>query len=155
GLDTVESSVSHILGAEVENLTLTGAGAINGTGNALANMIVGNTGANILSGGAENDTLDGVKGPDKLTGGGGSDRFLHHSPAAGTDTITDFHTGPGGDVLDIHDMLIGFSTGHEDEFVQCVTAGGNTTVKVDADGLANGAKFTDVCVLTGVTATLD
>jgi hypothetical protein len=29
------------------------------------------------------------------------------------------------------------------------------TVKVDVDGLANGVKFTDVCVLTGVTATLD
>jgi hypothetical protein len=35
-----------------------------------------------------------------------------------------------------------------------VTAGGNTTVKVDADGAANGSKFADVCVLTGVTTTL-
>ena len=33
--------------------------------------------------------------------------------------------------------------------------GGGTTVKVDADGAANGAKWTDVCVLTGVSATLD
>src|SRR5262249_29695274 len=124
-------------------------------GNALANVIVGNAAANILSGGAENDTLDGGKGADKLTGGEGSDHFLHHSLADGKDTITDFHTGPGGDVLDISDMLIGYSAGHEAEFVQCVTAGGNTTVKVDADGLANGAKFTDVCVLTGVTTDLD
>src|SRR6185312_12159895 len=154
GTDTVESRVTHILAANVENLTLTGAAAINGTGNDLANMIVGNAAANILSGGLGNDTLDGGKGADRLTGGDGSDHFLHHSLADGKDTIADFHTGAAGDVLDIHDMLIGFSAGHEAEFVQCVTAGGNTTVKVDADGVANGAKFTDVCVLTGVTATL-
>jgi hypothetical protein len=38
--------------------------------------------------------------------------------------------------------------------VQCDAGGGNTTVKVDADGATNGANFTDVCVLTGVTTTL-
>ena len=58
-------------------------------------------------------------------------------------------------MLDISDLLIGYTAGHEAEFVQCVTAGGNMTVKVDADGLANGAKFTDVCVLTGVATDLD
>ena len=54
GIDTVISSISfslvaglHVKGA-VENLTLTGAGAINGTGNALANIITGNNAANVL-----------------------------------------------------------------------------------------------------------
>ena len=101
-----------------------------------------------------NDTLDGGKGADRLTGGDGSDHFLHHSLTDGKDTIADFHTGAGGDVLDIHDMLVGFSAGHEDEFVQCVTAGGNTTVRVDADGALNGSKFTDICVLTGIATDL-
>jgi len=154
GTDTVRSGIAYVLGAEVENLTLTGAGAIAGTGNALDNIIVGNTGANILMGGAGHDTLDGGAGADKLTGGADSDLFLRHSLAEGKDTITDFQTGAGGDVLDISDLLIGYSGGHEAEFVQCVTAGGNTTVKVDADGLANGSKFADICVLTGVTTDL-
>lgn len=73
GIDTVESSVTHTLGAEVENLTFTGAAAINGTGNALANVIQGNAAANSLSGADGNDTLVGGDGNDTLTGGLGDD----------------------------------------------------------------------------------
>ena len=51
GTDLVESSVTFTLGANVENLNLTGLLAINGTGNTLANIIHGNGGANVLSGG--------------------------------------------------------------------------------------------------------
>ena len=56
GTDGVSSSVSHSLGANFENLTLTGTAAINGTGNELANIITGNSAANVLTGGAGNDT---------------------------------------------------------------------------------------------------
>jgi Ca2+-binding RTX toxin-like protein len=56
GIDTVQSSLTYILGANVENLTLMGTTAINGTGNALDNVLTGNSGANVLTGGAGNDT---------------------------------------------------------------------------------------------------
>jgi Ca2+-binding RTX toxin-like protein len=52
----------------VENLTLTGAAAINGTGNAGNNVITGNTADNLLNGSAGNDTLNGGAGLDTLTG---------------------------------------------------------------------------------------
>jgi len=82
GTDTVRSSVAYALGENVENLILTGADDINGTGNSLDNRIYGNTGANVLSGGGGNDyisasdkddTLYGGEGNDTLVGGGGAD----------------------------------------------------------------------------------
>jgi Ca2+-binding RTX toxin-like protein len=65
GTDTVIASVNHALLAGVENLILAaGAGAINGTGNALDNAITGNAGNNVLTGGGGNDTIDGGTGGD-------------------------------------------------------------------------------------------
>jgi Ca2+-binding RTX toxin-like protein len=84
GTDTVQSAITHTLGTNFENLTLTGAGAINGTGNELANVLTGNAAANTLDGGAGDDTLNGGLGNDTLTGGEGSDQI---DGGAGNDTL--------------------------------------------------------------------
>ncbi|NTV98285.1 MAG: hypothetical protein HGA70_03880, partial [Chlorobiaceae bacterium] len=95
GSDTVKTSVSYTLGANVENLSLTGSASINGTGNALANSLIGNIGNNILVGGAGNDLIAGDYGNDTLTGGSGRDSFIFNTiPGFGNrDTITDFVHG--------------------------------------------------------------
>jgi Ca2+-binding RTX toxin-like protein len=73
GIDTVISSVGFELGANVDNLTLTGSDNINGLGNELANVLLGTSGSNYLTGGAGADTLRGGRGDDVLDGGTGGD----------------------------------------------------------------------------------
>jgi VCBS repeat-containing protein len=76
GTDTVQSSIDYTLTANVENLSLTGSGDLNGTGNELDNTIVGNSGSNHLVGGDGNDTLNGGAGADTLEGGTGNDTYV-------------------------------------------------------------------------------
>jgi Ca2+-binding RTX toxin-like protein len=85
GIDTVRSSVSFTLGAEVERLILTGSSFINGTGNTLANVITGNSGVNTLDGGDGNDTLYGGSNVDAVFGGAGNDIL---NGGTGSDTMT-------------------------------------------------------------------
>jgi Ca2+-binding RTX toxin-like protein len=109
GLDSVTASVSFALGAFVENLTLGGADAIDGTGNGLANRITGNSAANDLfggdgndplSGGAGDDWLYGEAGLDALTGGEGADRFVLDGPTgASRDRIGDFNAAQGDKIV--------------------------------------------------------
>lgn len=96
------SAVDHVLGVNDQNLVLVGS-AVSGTGNALANRIVGNEHNNILVGGAGNDallgsagndTLDGGDGKDTLDGGSGADLMLG---GAGTDR---YIVDDAGDIVD-------------------------------------------------------
>jgi Ca2+-binding RTX toxin-like protein len=102
GIDTVESSLSHTLAANVEKLVLSAAAGTTGVGNVLANTITGNTGNNVLYGLAGNDVLSGGIGSDRLFGGAGVDTLtgganadifaFNTAPNAATnrDIVTDF-----------------------------------------------------------------
>ena len=121
GTDTIRATVSYTLPANVENLTLDGMTAINGTGNAMANTLTGNAGDNVLSGGDGNDLIVGGGGADTLDGGDGYDvaRFsgkVGDATITGGDTVTVRAAGgtsvlKSSELLKFNDGVVTFDTG--------------------------------------------
>ena len=100
GTDTVQTTLNtYTLGANVENVTFTGAGAFTGTGNAANNVIRSFAVGGLDTGG--NDTLDGGAGNDTLVGGLGDDSYYVDVAAdnitealnAGIDTVISTSAG--------------------------------------------------------------
>ena len=118
GIDTVKSTVSFHLTANVENLTLMGAGAINGTGNALANTITGN--------GADN-RIDGGLGADLMNGGGGDDTYV-------VDNIGDHAFDVAGGGVDLVKSSVSFSLSF---YIENLTLTGSADIDGTGNGLAN------------------
>ena len=92
GTDTIQSTKSFTIPANVENLILIGNFNTNGAGNSLDNVITGNNLNNNLRGGGGRDTLNGGIGNDILEGGTGNDIL---NGGVGNDTLV------GGTGLDI------------------------------------------------------
>ncbi len=120
GFDGVQSSVTWVLGANLENLTLTGNSAINGTGNALNNFITGNAGNNSLFGGDGNDRLIGGSGNDTLSGGAGNDTYMIYADDTndvinedvngGTDTIFSSISRSLAGALNVENLVLNAGT---------------------------------------------
>ncbi len=160
GIDTVFASVNYTLGSNVEHLTLTGEGNLNGTGNGLANTITGNAGNNQINGGLGNDTL---------TGGSGNDSFVFNTAlnaATNVDQITDF--GVGNDVFNLaHSVFTQISAGALAESAFHVGASATDAnqriiydqtsghVMYDADGSGGGAAVQFASVTAGTLLTHD
>ncbi|QAU32824.1 VCBS domain-containing protein [Janthinobacterium sp. 17J80-10] len=142
GVDEVRTTLtSYTLGANVDNLLVTGSGNTNATGNALVNAITGGTG---------NDTLDGGAGADSLAGGNGNDTLIYDASdvlidgGAGTDTLrflsnanltTDTVTLSNIEVLDMRAVNGGTAAqielGAAD--VRALLASGVTTLTINGD----------------------
>ena len=174
GIDLVQTSLlTYTLGADVENLTFSGTGNRNWTGNALDNVITSNGGADTLNGGAgndtlsgggNNDTLNGGEGNDTLNGGGGADRLIGgvgndlfnggngsdtfvFAPGFGADSITGFDAAGGGTDQDYIELTgLGITAGNFDDRVHIADIGADALVTIhDAAGIAVGT-----ILLTGV-----
>jgi Ca2+-binding RTX toxin-like protein len=127
GTDSVESSATYVLPANVEALTLTGSDALNGFGNALSNRLTGNSGANRLEGAEGNDTLDGVAGVDTLVGGSGNDLY---SVDETSDQVLELDAE--GD-----DTVIASSDYTAPAFVEHITLTGTASLNASGNALAN------------------
>ncbi|WP_223462319.1 peroxidase family protein [Pseudomonas sp. A-R-26] len=128
GNDTIWTSLaSYTLDANVENMFFGGNGNFVGTGNGLANTIVG---------GAGNDFIVGAAGNDVMSGGvAGNDTFVFGAPGFGNDTILNFgaDAAAGQDLLDLRPMGISSAT-----FAPSLTItadGADTVVGIGADSI--------------------
>jgi Ca2+-binding RTX toxin-like protein len=164
-IDLVYSSISYGLTTNVENLTLTGALSINGSGNSLSNIINGNSAENMLYGGAGNDTLNGGAGADTLTGGDGSDTYYVDNTG---DTVieTNAVTSTGGIDL-VYSYLSAYTLGANIENGRILSSGtasltgnslGNLLYAGAGNNVLDGAAGTDTVsyqyATAGVTVSL-
>jgi Ca2+-binding RTX toxin-like protein len=121
--------------------------------------IYGGDDDDILFGQGSNDLLYGGDGYDSLVGGDGADTFVFENDTAfsGIDTIYDFTSGSGGDVIDLSDILTGYNSATDqlEDFLHFATSGSDTTVSVDVDGTAGGTSWTQIALIAGVTGITD
>ncbi|MCB1532293.1 MAG: type I secretion C-terminal target domain-containing protein [Alphaproteobacteria bacterium] len=112
-------------------------------------ILVGGAGADLIYAEAGDDIIVGGADDDVLFGGAGSDTFLFQSFDGSVDTIKDFESGIGGDVINITDLLEGFDPMSDalSDFVQLSNSGGNTQVLVNADGM--GTDFVAIAMIEG------
>ena len=147
GWDTVISTINYVLPAHMQALLLDGSGAINATGNALDNWLVGNSGGNVLNAGSGSgtDILQGGQGSDQLTDGAGSNLL---DGGAGVDVLTDgegaswLFGGKGNDTINLgqDSDLLGFNRGDGADVVNP----GQEALANDVVSLGKGIRYADL-----------
>ncbi|PTS82571.1 hypothetical protein DBR21_17325 [Caulobacter sp. HMWF009] len=152
GLDLVRTTAPiYQLGANLENLTYTGASAFKGTGNALNNVITGGIGVDQLDGGAGADRLIGLAGNDTYIVDNLADVVVE-AAGEGLDTVRTAIAAYvlGANVENLTYTGIGNFQGFGNILANVITGGaGNDTLdgKAGADrlvgGLGDDTYFTD------------
>ena len=111
--------------------------------------LIGHQGDDDLWGNDGNDTLYGGAGSDRMKGGDGADTFILDASLPGIDTIRDFRSA---DTLEIRNILdLGSAHDKLFEFIKLSEKGDDTIISVDIDGSKNGAHFTQIAELSGVS----
>jgi VCBS repeat-containing protein len=157
GQQLSDSFTVHSVDGTAHVVTVAIHGATDSTGTDV--VLVGTDGPDLLVAGEGNDTLYGHGGMDTMVGGGGSDHFVYSSATEGIDVIVDFATGSGGDVLDLHGMLQGFSgydgtNAFSGGYLFYLNAPGTgTVVFVDPNGGGDDLFSNPLVFLNGVTLT--
>ncbi len=112
-------------------------------------------GNDTLTGGTTNDILIGGAGDDTLTGAGGRNTFDYGFENAGNDIITDFTVGntsinANADIIDLKDLLIGYSISNLSDFVTAAADGTGTKLTIDHNGMVTPDSQVTIA-LTGVS----
>ncbi len=101
-------------------------------------------GNDTITGGSAADWIDGGTGNDILTGGDGSDTYQYGFEDAGSDMITGFTNGSGGDIIRLKDVLVGYNsqTSTLSDYITAASVGiTDTVLTIDHDG-AGGSSTT-------------
>ena len=148
GFDTVDTSVSYTLGANVEALRLMGIqGAVDAHGNAGNNWLnavwvnvapaagtqirlYGEGGNDDLQGSRYGDLLDGGTGADRMTGGLGNDSYV-------VDNAGDIVVEQAGAGYDVVTSSIGYALGDNVEAVRLIGVAAGATVVAQGNDLNN------------------
>jgi len=94
-----QSGNDTLIGGQGNDFLDGGTGSDQLFGESGNDILIGGQGNDFLDGGTGSDTLNGGLGNDTLIGGSGIDKFTFNSPTDGIDTISDFNSGEGDQII--------------------------------------------------------